>query len=129
MPERRPPPSRAPQAPIQVSREAARDTLARIRPGLFVRTFLQELESRGEGVLARLFKMATDESVPDAVALGAIDRILQLSNAKDIMAVALGLKQKRGRPGQDDSEERQQQEEWAQAIDLTENPPGSGQFE
>lgn len=130
MADRRSPPPRVPPAPaVRVNPESAHYDLARVRPGLFVRTFLSELESRGEQVIARLFRLATDESVSDAVALGAIDKIIALSNAKEVMALALGIKKARGRPGQDDSEERQQQEEWAGAIDLDEVPPGSGQFE
>lgn len=108
----------------------AEDALAKNRPGLFMRTFLTELETRGDNVLKRLFDIATAETTEDKDALKAINMILSISNAEDVLAVALGLKKQRGRPGEDGEREAEEQSKaWADAIDLEETPPGSGKFE
>lgn len=113
-------------APIIVSRDPALDTLARMRPALFINTFLHELSTHGDSVLARLFTIATAPSVPEAVQLKAIAMILDLTNAKDVMAAAMGLKRARGRPGTEEDVEAQRQiEEWGSVLDLTPQPDGS----
>ena len=127
MEDARPAPVRS--APIRVNPAEGRAALDRLRPALFMQTFLTQLAQRGDALLERLFRLATDPEVADNIALGAIDRILALTNAKDILAVALGLRRQRGRPGEDDAEERRLQQEWADAVSLEETPPGSGNFE
>jgi hypothetical protein len=103
----------------------AEDALARARPALFMRTFLDDLESRGDEVIKRLFDIATDEATADKDALKAINMILSISNAEDVIAVAMGLKKKVGRPGHEgEAEAAEQTEAWADAIDLEETEPG-----
>ena len=115
---------------LPAARDQAKDLLARARPARFVATFIEQLESEGQAVIARLFKIATDEETPPAVALKAIDQIMRLSNTEGIMQVALGLKKTVGRPGSEKAEaEARQSEEWADIVDLEESPPGSGHYE
>lgn len=115
---------------VNVDRDIPETMLAKARPGLFVRTFLDELQAKGQAVLVRLFTIATDEDVQPKVQLQAIDMILKISNAADVLAVAMGLKQQKGRPGEDsDAEAQQAREEWGNVVQMHENPPGSGEYE
>ena len=126
MTDRQPP---QPSRQIAVPRDAAEDVLALMRPGLYIRSFLSQLEQNGDRVLARLFNIAC-YAEKDSDALKAIQTIQDMTNAKDILAVAMGLKQRRGRPGEDGEREAEAaQTDWANAIDLTENPEGSGNYE
>lgn len=114
-----------PAGPI-VTRDHTLDTLARMRPALFINTFLQRLGTEGDSILTRLFTIATSPAVPEAVQLKAIAMILDMTNAKDVLAAAMGLKRARGRPGtEEDVEAQRQAEEWGGVLDLIPQPDGS----
>lgn len=113
------------RATITVSKKAAEDVLARLRPTTFLRDFIHGLTEQGEAVIARLFMIATSADVSPKDQLAAIKLIMEMSNGKDLLGVAMGLRNRRQGVNEEDVEDAKFQDEWANILDLEEQDDGT----